>query len=198
MNITIKSFARRILEAVRSSCEEKGIRQGAIGICVSPVRLEETMWCNIPVGVSEVQFISSVIPFSDTALYFEKEGYVGDAAGIVAMKIAAAKRIMVEYADNDMVPPRKNCASGSVPEHLLGDGIVDWKGAIVVPIDRVDTSCCNITYSCSHPHDVRALNVYVAVSGGTEEDDEAAAWAALGVINEILDDELDYKLADGF
>ena len=197
MNITISVFVRKVFEAIRAGCDDEGITQGAIGVCITPKLKEEANWARIPSGISDALFISPISLSGETTLYSEKEGFAGDAFGVVAMKISATKIIMARYDKEEDVTRRKMCTSGSLPDDMLGNGIVNWKGAIAVPIDVVKEGSRSLCYGCRF-YNKRAMNVYVAVSGGTEEQDERSAWRAVDAINEIIEAEDVYKFADGY
>ena len=198
MNIKMAKFVGEIIQTVRLACGVQGINQGAIGVCIAPALESENEWANLPDGATDVLFTAPVNPFSDTTLCFEPEGYVGDAAGVVAMKITAAKDLVAHYAKKGIVPPRELCTSGALLDELMGNGVVNWKGAVTIPICVFEGQAGYPVVSGCNIKTALAMNIYVAVSGGTEDQDENAAWSALKTIREIVDREAGYLLRVGF
>ncbi len=182
MNISVKGFAKEVLFAVKQEAAHIGIEQGAVAICFSPQADVASNWLGLP---GDVTITESLVWGDDDTIYRKDEKEAGDCAGVVAMKIAAAKRNKMLAEDNHYHPSKRvELTSGTLPEEYVGNGRINWKGAIAFPIGFYTGGCCGRAGS-------EALVVYVAVSGGTQDEDEQAAWAALPVIRKIIDSEHD-------
>lgn len=192
MDITVRKLTADILDAVRKEAENQNISQGAIAICYEPLISGLNDWLGILDGAYSSTHTFPVVPGKDT--YF-REDYteVADCAGVVAMKIAAAKRSEIEAKTQSFeVPTRAQCTSGALDKSLVCDGRINWKGCVLYPLGVLTNGG-----PCGHAgHE--AVNIYVAVSGGTEEQDEAAAWAALPVLQKLTRENLGFMLQRNF
>lgn len=177
MDISVKGFAKKVLAAVKQEAARIGIEQGAVAICFSPKAGVASNWLGLPGDVT----ITEPLAWGGTdTIYREDDKEVGDCAGVVAMKIAAAKRTKMLAESNHYHPTeREELTSGSLPEEYVGNGRINWKGAIAFPIGFHTGGYCDNAGS-------EAMIVYVAVSGGKQDEDEQAAWAALPAIREII------------
>ena len=177
MYISVTGFASKVISAVKQEAFRIGIDQGAVAICFSPKVGVAQRWLNTS---SDVTFTEPIAWGGDDTIYREDDKEVGDCAGVVAMKIAAAKRNkMLVEKDHFYPTKREELTSGALPEEYVGNGRINWKGAIAFPIGFL-TGC-----PCSQSG-AEAMIIYVAVSGGTQDQDEQAAWAALPVIREVI------------
>lgn len=187
MNISINELSSKLVEAVRKEAESQNITQGAIAICYESVSGIANKWIGLPESATCQTVTFPIAPGGDT-IYRKDDKEAGDCAGVAAMKIAAARRAYIEADSKFGLPSPEDCTSGALPEELVGNGRINWKGAIVLPV--------GVFYggSCGHAG-AEALKVYVSVSGGTQDQDEASAWAALPVLKEVLDNEPGWMLA---
>lgn len=182
MYISVKGFAQKVLSAVKQEAARIGIDQGAVAICFSPKAGVASNWLGLP---GDVTITEPLAWGGNDTIYRKGDKEVGDCAGVVAMKIAAAKRTKMLADKNHFAPnEREELTSGALPEEYVGNGRINWKGAIAFPIGFLTGCPC---FSSG----AEAMIIYVAVSGGTQDQDEQAAWAALPVIREILDFEHD-------
>ena len=181
MYISVNGFARKVLAAVKIKASNIGIRQGAAAICFSPSSNVARSWLGLP---GDVTITEPLYGFEGTIARKDGEE-VGDAAGVVAMKITAAKRVKsLATTDHGHPKERSELTSGALPEELVGKGRINWKGAVAFPIGYQTGGYCPNAGS-------EAMTIYVAVSGGTQDEDERAAWAALKAIREIIRSEHD-------
>lgn len=170
----------RIIEKVRAACVERDIVNGAIGVCYEPSIATFQEWAGTPAGsLGELHF-AEITKSQDTLCFDDDNKIAGDSLGIVAMKIAGVRRLMLAYEDEEILPTREQCTSGSLPDEMVITGTSNWKGAVAIEIGALGG------YGCPF-RGAKALTVYVGVSGGTEEQDEAAAWTALDVIKESIE-----------
>ena len=194
MNISVSDFAGRVLCAVREEAKNQGIALGAIAICFAPTANLTREWLNMPedaFGETSVTYTFPIVD-GDSTIYTDADGNEkGDCAGVVAMKIAAAKRAIMYHNDDHYLATRQEHTSGACPEQYNGNGRINWKGCIAVPIGYLTGGWCGRQGS-----DV--MTVYVCVSGGTQVQDEAAAWAALPVIRDIINKEDGYMVHRSF
>lgn len=180
-----------IIDEVQAACEKIGITNGAIGICIEPKTSETAEWVNIPPYAMTVSYVSPIDRLTEETLCRNENGdVVGDAFGVVGMKIASLRQLMRYYEKNNIVPKDKEqLTSGAIPEELLGNGLTKWKGGVAIPVGVLANSLV-----CPHMGTL-AMYIYVAVSGGKQDQDEAAAWAALDVVREyIVNEEEEYML----
>lgn len=179
MYLSTTGFAKKVLSAVKLEASRIGIKQGAVAICFSPQASVASNWLGT---TSDITFTEPLAWGHTNTIYCKDDGKeAGDCAGVVAMKIAAAKRAkMLAEAEHHNASSRKELTSGALPEEYVGNGRINWKGAIAFPIGyHTGGPCYNMGSE--------AMIVYVAVSGGTQDEDERAAWAALPVIREIIE-----------
>ena len=180
MNITNTKFAGKIVAAVQQKAKEIGITQGAVSVCFSPCSYKGIEWLGIDADITITKPIEG-----ESTIYRENGTESGDCFGITAEKIAAAKKVLTIATDDHYQPLNKDeLSSGSLPEVCVGDGRVNWKGCVAYPIGY------HTGYPCVNSG-AEAMVIYVSVSGGKEEDDEKAAWAALSVIREVIDESHD-------
>ncbi len=173
----------KIITVVRDACEKIGITQGAIGVAIEPKRsYYETMF-SVPTLASYDISIASVNRESGDTLCYEDGKIVGDCAGVVCMKIAATRQ-MLKYKEQHLIPIvcKKELTSGDVPAELDGIGLTHWKGCVAIPIGCLTGGGCAFRGE-------GAMTIYVAVSGGKQEQDEEAAWTALKVILELIEED---------
>lgn len=180
MNISFVEFAEKIITAVQQEANDLGITQGAVSVCFSPCSGKAADWLGTDADISITKPVTGT-----STIYRENGRESGDCFGIVAEKIAAAKKVLMTATDDHFQPlDRTELVSGSLPEVCIGDGRVNWKGCVAFPIG----------YHTGHPcvnSGADAMTIFVSVSGGKEEDDEKAAWAALSVIREVIDESHD-------
>lgn len=182
MYISVKGFAQKVLSAVKQEAARIGIEQGAVAICFSPKAGVASNWLGLP---GDVTITEPLAWGGDDTIYRKDDKEVGDCAGVVAMKIAAAKRNkMLAESDHYHPAERVELTSGALPEEYVGNGRINRKGAVAFPIGFLTGCCCPNAGA-------EAMIVYVAVSGGTQDEDEQAAWAALPAIRKIIESEHD-------
>ena len=105
------------------------------------------------------------------------------------MKIASARQLLRYNRENLITETsREELTSGAIPEELVGIGMTKWKGCVAIPV-----GCLYGAALCPH-RGALVMNIYVAVSGGKQDQDEQAAWAALEVIKDFIDREDGYML----
>jgi hypothetical protein len=170
-----------IIKRVHEACEELGIKQGAIGVCIEPKKLYFGEWAGVPTLATHEIAIASVRRGSDDTLCYDENGnIVGDGAGVVCMKIAATKQMMHRYEEK-LIPitSKEELTSGAVPKELSGNGLTQWKGCVAIPVGYLSGGGCG-------SRGEEAMIFYIAVSGGKQEQDEAAAWTALEVIRDTV------------
>jgi len=179
-------IASRIKDAVREACADQGITQGAIGITFaypSPYRKLEG-------------YVYPVDEDGDTAGRDTDGRELGDCAGVVASKTAAVLKSIEYYTAEKKYPGRDKYTSGALPEEFVGIGRTNWKGGIGIPIGhRIGGGGCGGGCGRRGTHD---FTIVVAVSGGKQEQDEAAAWAALDVLRQVADEDPSFMLARDF
>ncbi len=176
MNLSVFEFAGKIITAVQQKAKDIGIAQGAVSVCFSPCSGKAADWLGTDADISITK------PVTGTSTIYRENGIeFGDCFGIVAEKIAAAKKVLM-IATNDHFQPLDctELVSGSLPEVCIGDGRVAWKGCVAYPIGY------HVGYPCENSG-ADAMTIFVSVSGDKEEDDEKAAWAALSIIREVID-----------
>lgn len=183
MNITFAELTNKAVEAVRTKCGELGITQGAIGVCIEPKAGFTCEWADLPLTASTALYVAPVDINGDTICRKPDGTEIGDAAGVVMMKVCAAKRAM-QYASETFEVDGDLLTSGALPEELVGNGRINWDGCIAIPVGYcIGGPCGNMGATC--------MNLYVAVSGGTQETDKEAAIAGvkyiLGVLKENHD-----------
>ncbi len=194
MESTLRQLTSDILEAVRKEAENQGITQGAIAICFESLTPSIHEWLDLPEGAFSSTYTFPVVNGAEDTYLREDEKEVADCAGVVAMKIAAAKRSELKARTNSYAAPtRKECTSGGLDKTFVCDGRINWKGCVLYPLGVLagcGGPCGNMGY--------QALNIYVAVSGGTEDQDEAAAWAALPIFQKFPMEHLGFILQRNF
>lgn len=186
MNISVNEVTEKLVKAIRKEAENQKIDQGAIAICYESVRGITNEWLGLPQGAISNTVTFPIIPGEDT-IYRKDNKEVGDCAGVVAMKIAAVRRVFTEVNAKG-TPTLEECTSGALPDELVGNGRINWKGAIVMSVGALYGGACGNAGT-------EALRVYVSVSGDTQDQDETTAWAALPALREILAQECGWMLA---
>lgn len=188
MIITVGKLTNMLLETVRGACERIGISQGAILIAFEAKMEIARKWLDLHES-GTLTFTFPVVKGADT-IYRKEDGEAGDCAGVAEMKVAGAQRA-ITYARDELrmpYPGPMESRSGALPEKLKGKGRSNWKGCVAIPIGYlVGGPCGNMGQE--------ALVIYIAVSGGTEDEDEVAAWSALETISEIIAEEDGWMLA---
>ena len=161
-----------IVTAVRAKAAELGLKDGALAICYNNTP-DHSEGCS-PVafdGLKRGEDRMRIFHLSENGSHIVrdedgKECY--QCFGIVAMKIAAAAKVF--FSTN------RQCILSSEADEVQNiPGRVNWGGCVLYPI----------YYGHNHIEDFCA-KIYVAVSGGTDEEDEACAWAALEPIRKGL------------
>ena len=112
----------------------------------------------------------------DPELCYDENGKVTeDGVDTVGIKIAGLRRRLIFYDEEQIgVTERSQYTSAAIPDWMAISGLSKKRGAIAIAINAlVDT---NTFYG------ERAITFYIAVSGGTEEQNEAAALSALDYI----------------
>ena len=178
MYISVNGFAKKVLSAVKREAAHLGITQGAVAICFSPRSGVARNWLGLPGDVT----ITEPVYGADNTIFVKDDKEVGDCAGVVAMKIAAAKKAKMLGDAAHYTASREEMRSGALPDEYVGNGRINWKGAIAIPIGfLVGGPCAN--------YGEEAMVIYVAVSGGSQDEDELAASAAIPVIRKIMEAE---------
>lgn len=180
MNISKESLAAAIVDAVRQGCREQGIKQGAIAVCFEPSIGAAHSWLKIPHSFDSVTITAAVNPDYGTIYTDENGKEAGDCAGVVAMKICAAKRAIMHYRKKHFFAEKEESTSGAMPEQYVGNGRINWKGCVAISVGyNTGGWCCNAG--------TEAMIIYVAVSGGKQDQDEAAAWYCLDTLRKEFD-----------
>ena len=164
----MEHVVENIVKAVRAKAAEFGLKNGAIAICynntpayskkVGPISFEE-----LEPGEDRIR-VFQLSPGGSHIVRDESGNDAYQCFGIVANKIAAAAKAYRKSGGA--------CLLSSEAEE--GDNIpgrINWGGCVLYPIYLNHNHCANI---------------YVSVSGGTDEEDEECAWAALGPIRHTL------------
>lgn len=177
---TKESITAAIIDEVRQGCKDQGITQGAIGVCFEPLIGAACNWLGIPHSFDSVTFTVAVDPDRGTIYIDENGKEVGDCAGVVQMKICAAKRaIRLNRADH-YISEREESTSGSMPDDLNGNGRINWKGCVAIQMGyHTGGWCCNAGTD--------GMIIYICVSGGKQDQDEAAAWYGLKALQDNFD-----------
>ena len=161
------SIVERILVAVRKKAAEFGLTEGAVAICcsddVSFTKLKQTSCFGLLPGEDCMRVfpIKQDGSFAVRNEHFEEEA---DCFGVVAMKVAAAR----EAYDRDFHSPLTSRESSSISNIT---GRQNWGGCVNYPL-KINGRLCGF--------------IFVAVSGGTERQDELCAWEAYEPISRGL------------
>ena len=172
MNINILAFEEQIVAAVRAAATKGGVPRGAIGV----------KWV-FPDGdaMRENMVIMPLVPGGST-LYYDADGnLVGDCAEYARMKIRAADKA-AEYwgsQSNGVRVEADKYTSRAMPEQFNDDMRINWGGGVRIDIGILVGGECGMRGELWG-------KVIVAVSGGTEDQDEEAAWAALPIVKSGL------------
>lgn len=188
--LSVVEFVNNVFKAVNNACREIGITEGAIGVCIEPKIHPIAEWVGTPMYAATVTYMSPIDMDTENTLCFGEDGkVVSDTSGVINMKIASARQVLRYYEKEDIeVTSRSLLTSGSIPDELVGIGMTKWKGCVAFPIDII------VNGPVVNLRAATALNIFVAVSGGKQEQDEQAAWAALGPIRNWLSQKPDYDL----
>ena len=183
LNVTRSDFVDTIVEHVRQACHNFGFAQGAIGvgICLENRFREWYEWAESPESAGVELTIAPITARGDTFCYDENGRIVEDGAGTVAAKIAGLRRLLISYDEEGDDPfSIDQYTSGALPERMVIPGTSNEKGAIAIPIGQLTGGFCGY-------HGSSAMTVYIGVSGGTGEQNEAAAWSALPYVSDEVD-----------
>ena len=168
-NEEMELVVEKMVKAVRAKAAQLGIKDGALAICYNntPAFSEgsnEVAFEDLKAGEDRLR-VFRLHPKGSHIVRDEDGAELYQCFGIVAMKIAAAAKT---YAKT-----QGQCILSSVGDETDNiPGRVNWGGCVRYPIFiNPDQHCANI---------------YVSVSGGTDEDDERCAWAALKPIQRYL------------
>ncbi len=179
INFSKGQIEERITSSVRTKCAGIGINQGAIAIGFAPAVDFMAEWAGVAkdaVGLTAFP----VVPGKDT-LYHDTDGSTpADCAAVAAAKIFTAKAASEYYDCQAIALERYMYTSGGLPQNELIDGRTKWKGGIAFAIGYF------VGGGCGHMG-AHGISILVAVSGGTEEQDEEAAWAALAPIKDLFE-----------
>jgi hypothetical protein len=189
MLISRTQMTGSIIEIVRAACVELGITHGAIGVGVELAVRNRAMfeWFESPENANLELSIASITGDGDTLCY-DKDGKVTEnGAGIVMGMVAGLQRWVTICEREYRLPITRDIyTSAAIPDDSIMPGDSNRKGAVAINVGMLDGIGCA-------RHGRKAFTVYVAVAGGTDEENEKAAWSALGYIR---DEVIDYK--DGF
>ncbi len=195
MIINKNEMVGTMIEKVRSACAEQGIRHGAIGVGTSVIGRNRTLyeWRNSPESSVAELSIAPIGAGEDTLCYDEDEQVVGDGAGMVAERIFGLRRWLIGCMEEERaLYDIKQYTSAALPDRMVIPGLSNRPGAIAIVICMLAGGGC--TY-----RDMRAIVVYAAVVGGTDEQNENAARSALDYIrNEVIDQAKGFRLAEAF
>ena len=168
-----------IIDIVRRGCYEQGLIHGAIGIGVSLEKRNRAIfnWAEMPESAVFESTIAPITPDDSTRCYGENGEVTEDGAETVGLKIAGLRQLLI-FCDEEQigVTERSRYTSAAIPDWMVISGLSKKKGAIAIAINAlVDT---NTFYG------ERAITFYIAVSGGTEEQNKAAALSAFNYIDD--------------
>ena len=168
-----------IIDIVRRECYEQGLIHGAIGIGVSLEKRNRAIfnWAEMPESAVFESTIAPITPNDSTLCYDENGEVTENGADTVGIKIAGLQQLLIFYDEEQIgVTERSQYTSAAIPDWMAISGLSKKRGAIAIAINAlVDT---NTFYG------ERAITFYIAVSGGTEEQNEAAALSALDYIDD--------------
>ena len=168
-----------IIDIVRGECYEQGLIHGAIGIGVSLEKRNRAIfnWAEMPESAVFESTIAPITPNDSTLCYDENGEVTENGADTVGIKIAGLQQLLIFYDEEQIgVTERSQYTSAAIPDWMAISGLSKKRGAIAIAINAlVDT---NTFYG------ERAITFYIAVSGGTEEQNEAAALSALDYIDD--------------
>ena len=179
LNTNRNQMVGTIIDIVRRGCYEQGFIHGAIGIGVSLEKRHRAIfdWAEMPESAVGEITIAPITPDDSTLCYDENGEVTEDGAETVGIKIAGLRRRLIFYDEEQIgVTERSQYTSAAIPDWMAISGLSKKKGAIAIAINAlVDT---NTFYG------ERAITFYIAVSGDTEEQNEAAALSALDYIDD--------------
>ena len=191
MLISRTQMTGSIIEIVRAACVELGIAHGAIGVGVALAVRNRVMfeWFESPENANLELSIASITGDGDTLCYGEDGKATGNGAGIVMETIAGLQRWVTICEREYRLPITRDIyTSAAMPDNKVMPGDSNRKGAVAINVGMLDGIGCA-------RHGCKAFTVYVAVAGGTDEENEKAAWSALGYIrDEVIAYEDDFML----
>ena len=168
----MENIINGIVAAVSAKAAELNLKDGALAICYnstmafsegcSPVAFDGMKYGEDRMRIYRLSKDGSHIIRDEDG----KETY--QTFGIVGMKIAAAAKVFHKTNGRCIL-------SSEADENDNIPGRINWGGCVLYPI----------CYNHNHTQDFCA-KIYVAVSGGTSEEDEECAWAALEPIRKGL------------
>ena len=186
MLISRTQMTGSIIEIVRAACVELGIAHGAIGVGVALAVRNRAMfeWFESPENANLELSIASITGDGDTLCYGEDGKVTENGAGIVMEMIAGLQRWVTVCEREYRLPITRNIyTSAAMPDDKVMPGDSNRKGAVAINVGMHDGIGCTM-------HGRKASTVYVAVAGGTDEENEKAAWSALDYIR---DEAITYK-----
>ncbi len=168
-----------IIEIVRDACMELGITHGAIGVGVAMTVRNEAMsrWFESPENVNLELSITSITGDGNTLCYGEDGKVTGDGAGIVMGMIAGLQRWITICVKEHRQPITSDdiYTSAAMPDDKVMPGDSNRKGAVAINVGLL--GCTGRPWRGR-----RTFTIYVAVAGGTGEENEEAARSALDYI----------------
>ena len=179
----------KIIEYVRGACQELDIERGAIGVGVIPLKRSKALrdWMQSAGDTAIECSIAPITPNDDTFCYNEiyENSIDGEGAGDVIMMILGLRRLLRCYSNKQAtIVEREGYTSRALPDSAVIRGISNMRGAVAIEVlGHVGTP-----HACYHEH---VVTFCIAVSGGTEKQNEAAAWRSLDYIkSEIKHDQV--------
>ena len=180
MLITRTQMTGSIIEIVRAACRGLGITHGAIGVGIAPAVRNRAMfeWSESPENANLELSIASITGDGNTLCY-DKDGKVTENGAGIVMEMIAGLRRWVTICERKYCPlmSRDMYTSAAIPDDKVMPGDSNRKGAVAINVGMLDGIGCTM-------HGRKAFTVYVAVAGGTDEENEKAAWSALGHIRD--------------
>ena len=183
MHVSRTQMAESTIETVRAACRELGITHGAIGVGVELAVRNEAMlkWFESPKNAGLELSVTSITGDGDTLCYGEDGNVTENGAGIVMEMISGLQYwVAISEREYRRLMSREMYTSSAMPDDKVVPGGSNRKGAVAINVGMLDgAGCAN--------HGCKAFTVYVAVAGGTDEENEKAAWSALGYIrNKVI------------
>ena len=194
LDIKRNQMVGTIIDIVRNACYEQGISHGAIGVGVALAKKNRVTfdWSEAPESAALELTIAPITSGDDTLCYDENGKITEDGAGTVAMKIAGLRRLLTYYDEEQVVVIKRfQYTSAAMPDQMVIPGLSKQMGAIAIEIGMLVGGFCAYYGEC-------ALTFYVAVSGGTEEQNEAAAWSALKYVDDEVQKDPTLSLARAY
>ena len=174
----------KIIEHVRKGCLDLDIEHGAIGVGVIPLKRSRAVldWMQAPDGVVLETSVVPITPNDDTFCYnVFYDSIDGEGAGDVEMMITGLRRLLLCYKQKQAtVVEREGYTSGALPDSAVIRGTSNMGGAVAIEV----LGHVGAPHACYHEH---VVTFCIAVSGGTEKQNEAAAWRALDCIKSEIE-----------